>query len=1229
MTPTTVTSMGSDTGARRPAQVTDTRSDITRGLRRFRPRLALGHQQELHALIAAIIAGPTDDAEHLLDTALSEAEQQRGDLASLGLGARELFPTVRWLTSLRVLRDLSRQGWRFALDDEGVLLRAPGSRQAGGTDPEREKEALRRSFAFVRDAQLNEPPTEKFIRTMERRGVHRLFADGAELAERLRAHGPDAIKPELEFIEDPSARDVGTGVRLQDVWRYARLYWSIPYQSTPGRNMFFLVRDAAKEERPLIGIAALGNPVLGLAQRDEYAGWAADALRERLDSSDDSRRRAIVDHLCSVLDQAIEETYTEDLWPDGKPSEWRDEVARLERIEQESADQRLHQLSTGDEPRDPEYQRIRAAHTAVSKGQANEVDWIAIAQTHLYRRKRAGTLSDLLRAAETLREFDLPGTPDAVFAALDTEDGRRATEIALRRIKQTVIASSVMEIITCGAVPPYRDALGGKLVALLMLSRAVGDEYASKYGGQVSLIASALAGNPVARPTRLALLTTSSLYAFGSSQYNRLNVPVDEAGAVGYKRIGVTDSFGTVHFAPDTVAALNQVARLVDQDRRRINNLFGEGTSPKLRLIRSGLEGLGLNASVFLRHHSPRLLYAAPLCSNIDDLLLGLAEEPEYVLPDGDESTNLLVEHWRGRWFAPRLDREEILDRIAGSRREEFMLSHEMAASTDLAGRRASSNSDSPDGGLRATGQADTFVERLYRSTNSYADRLSQEELDAIHVDLGVDGFLLEEAANNREIVVTGNPGDGKTHLIERLRSELEAANAEVITDANATSDEETLATWERCRKEGRTFVLAINEWPLFVLQRTAAARGFTPVAEALRQVREARFFVDAQMPEPPQDNVITIDLSLRNLLAPSVVQRVIERLTDERFYEGFADSDPMVFNRAALQQPQVQERLASVLAIVAHRLGHVTMRQLVGFVAYLLSSGQSAEDRLVRGQDATGIPYSNLAFEGGEGELFETVRRVFDPAASTHPTWDARIWSGPLSTADWLGQPPAPILSFPESERERAFRATKRRFYFEHSKGGDLLALEPSDEAEFQRILQEGGTGRTTLVRDLVLALNRFYEPDFSEKDQDRLLLWQSHRYDVRAPSAFVSLRELGYQQLRIEPLRYAEWVERWLPPEQQARRSFALVASDATGKGIAVLELDRQLYLTLLEAQRGLGRASWSRTATRRITRFIDLIDRELAAPTDVEDLRVRNVDTDLDERFVIQRHPARYQV
>ena len=1202
------------------------RPNVSAFLRRFQPRLALGYQDELNLLVRRLETMGHDEADSELSLEVEAADRRRSQYESLGLTLQDLVPTLQWGTALRVLRDLHIQGWTFQTDDEGLLLKAPGTKTS--SDPEIEKETIRRSFAFARSAQLSQPSVIRFVRGLERRGIHTLFADGPELVDRLRAHGPSAIQPELELIEH-SARDPGTGLRLQDIWRYARHFWSIPYQSTPGRNMFYLVRDGAADGRPLIGIAALGNTVLGLAQRDDYAGWSAGGLRTRWETLSVQNRRRFAKHLLEVVEEGISETYSDDIWPNGLSGDWRVATSEAERIESAAAEQRDELLSDYDGERDEDYLAIRAAHSAAQQGDPASVDWKALATTALYRRKRASTLADLIRARGILTDLGAP-EPASIERALETAEGVRALETALRRIKQRVLASNVMELITCGAVPPYRELLGGKLVALLMLSRTVVRDYERKYSGRVSLIASGLAARPVVRSARLAWLTTSSLYAHGSSQYNRLKLSVASKG-LAYERIGITQSFGTVHFAPDTVLALGQIARLADANRRRVNNLFGEGTSPKMRVVRAGLDALGLNASVFLRHHSPRLLYGANLCSNLPDLLIGLSQKPDYVLPSGSTSTAILIDYWRERWLTRRVERDDILARVAAQRVDCFLLGRDTVFSaTDSAASRADLPVGDAHTACRVSANSDnkTFIERLYRSAKSYADRLSQDELEGIHVDLGVDDYLLKEAKANKQVIITGNPGDGKTHLIERLRPQLEALGAEVITDANAVSDRQTLNTWARCREERRPFILAINEWPLYVLQRAAKAQNFSPVREALRQVQSARFFVDSDEPDPQRDDVVTIDLALRNLLVPTVVSKVIHRLTDERFYAGLDQADPLLANRAALKEPQVVERLGKLLEIVGLRLRHVTMRQLVGYIAFLLAAGQSAADRLRSGQDAAGLAYSSLAFEGGNGLLFEAVRQVFDPAALTHPTWDEKLWCGETDPTDWLFAAPASVLNHP-SEQEKGFRAAKRRFFFEHCEGDQLCDLLPQDEVEFEEVLDQGAAGAGGLVRSLVLAINRFYDPDFSEKQRDRLLLWQSHRYDVRAPAAFVSLRDLPHQQLRIKAQRYADWVEEWLPPEQQARRSFALVA-EMNGKNVPLLEIDRELYLTVLEAQRGLGRSSWSRTATRRITRFIDQVDRAIPETTDgVEDVRIRNVATDLDDRFSVQRKPSKYQV
>jgi hypothetical protein len=214
-----------------------------------------------------------------------------------------------------LLRDLFSQGWYVDRDRDGLLLSPPGAAVPAGGDPNAAKAQLRQSFDFARRAQLASPSTARFVRDMERRGIGRLLADGRELAERLRRAnegGEEAVRPRLELVEG-DARDPVTGLRLIDIWRYMRLYWSIPHQSTPGRNLFYLVRDDAGADSPVLGIAALGNAVLGLAQRDEALGWTPDALRQRLERAPGRTKRALLELLWTTLQDAFGEIFADDL----------------------------------------------------------------------------------------------------------------------------------------------------------------------------------------------------------------------------------------------------------------------------------------------------------------------------------------------------------------------------------------------------------------------------------------------------------------------------------------------------------------------------------------------------------------------------------------------------------------------------------------------------------------------------------------------------------------------------------------------------------------------------------------------------------------------------------------------------------------------------------------------------------------------------------------------------
>ena len=69
-----------------------------------------------------------------------------------------------------------------------------------------------------------------------------------------------------------------------------------------------------------------------------------------------------------------------------------------------------------------------AASLFVPAAQSDDgIDWQALATTALYRRKRASTLADLIRARGILTDLDAPN-PASTERALESEAGVRALE---------------------------------------------------------------------------------------------------------------------------------------------------------------------------------------------------------------------------------------------------------------------------------------------------------------------------------------------------------------------------------------------------------------------------------------------------------------------------------------------------------------------------------------------------------------------------------------------------------------------------------------------------------------------------------------------------------------------------------------------------------------------------------------------------------------------------------
>jgi hypothetical protein len=565
--------------------------------------------------------------------------------------------------ALHILGDLVSQGWRVQVQDNAVSIAKP----LRNSDRDMEKQRVRRSLSLARDEQLAEPSVRAFVRSMESRrlgprgwtSVYSLMRDGKEFGLKLNAAAnasstgerseilAKAVKPYLQFVTE-EARCEWTGLRLSDIWRYFRYTWLTPARSVPGRSMNILVRDAAIEPHPVIGIASLSSSIIQQSRRDELIGWdKASVLREVTISPTDT----LAAWLHGSLAKSIESIYTADLaTPDEIAQPSAEIITRLTDLSvEEKAKHQIHADKLG-------YRQQQSA-----------TDWTALVHSHLYRSKRASTLAGLLWIRNAFRntEFTEP-TADRLRRSVRTSEFRTAVARLVRQIKAAHVGINMMDISVAGAVAPYQAVLGGKLVSLLLASPEVRNAYASRYATAPSVIASAMKGESVHRRPDLVLLCTTGLFAGGSSQYNRIRLPANKVGGghgeIAFKQLRSETEFATFHISQATMSEMKKYIGTTDKGAT-VNGIFGEGVNPKMRKISEGLKRMGFPPDMVLKAVSPRALYMIPLAHNYRDVLLGRQDVPDYILPDCTScgATDLIAAFWRERWLSNRINRSEVI----------------------------------------------------------------------------------------------------------------------------------------------------------------------------------------------------------------------------------------------------------------------------------------------------------------------------------------------------------------------------------------------------------------------------------------------------------------------------------------------------------------------------------------------------------------------------------------
>jgi hypothetical protein len=215
----------------------------------------------------------------------------------------------------------------------------------------------------------------------------------------------------------------------------------------------------------------------------------------------------------------------------------------------------------------------------------------------------------------------------------------------------------MMDAYIIGALPPYNDLLGGKLITYILASDELRKIYHKKYTKSETIISGRK------RISDLALIMTTSLYGLNSSQYNRLKYK----NSLLCKPIGITSGFGTLHITNETFMAMRE---LVESKGFKISHQFGMGPNWRMRVIRTACDLLNLDSDIILKHSFKRGIYAIPLMINWKSFLNGKTRKPIYRnLP-----LQSLTKHWQERWLSMRKSNNEILKRVAQFTPEQFVI---------------------------------------------------------------------------------------------------------------------------------------------------------------------------------------------------------------------------------------------------------------------------------------------------------------------------------------------------------------------------------------------------------------------------------------------------------------------------------------------------------------------------------------------------------------------------
>ena len=429
---------------------------------------------------------------------------------------------------------------------------------------------------------------------------------------------------EGHFEFTPATEKHPSGLSYMEGFNAALAYWSMPYRGRTGRMIRFVLTvrhsDLAAEPR-VVGILELGDEAPFCSWRDNLIGLSMLAT-ERWFGAAQHRAIGAEERLRRVRGTL-------------RPLETGPNLASLTAREILS--------------RKAEIESLAAGRSTVRDHELSQ----------LFDRRRAIYALRLALGETALHQIS-SGSPY-------TPETRRMLAEGTRALRDLMVPRLHMEVTVCGAIPPFSEVLGGKLVVAQFANPQVIQAISTPLGDLISRTFFPDALSEEIFSPGMTAITTKGLYAGHSPLYNRATVPGTESHLVLRKIADTAGQTSTLMSRATANAARKLVASIEDAGERKVSNVYGSGGAKRHRILEVAARQAGVSMEL-VNAGIRRPVYGLGFVNN-PEAVAWAKDAPDWRIDRSETETQYVtraVSEWRKRWVDKALARLQGRDVLQG-----------------------------------------------------------------------------------------------------------------------------------------------------------------------------------------------------------------------------------------------------------------------------------------------------------------------------------------------------------------------------------------------------------------------------------------------------------------------------------------------------------------------------------------------------------------------------------